>query len=344
MLGHEPLTKVTASSGGSGPSRASVRPPLRIGLVGAGAVAALHAVAIERLQDRFLLAAIVDPDPERASRLAAPHCAQTYSDHLAMTTATAIDAAIVASPNGAHHRQVIDLLRLGVPTLVEKPMAMTSAECREMARVSSERAVPLFVGHVQRYLPQVASALRLVLDGAIGELVMIVDQYSSRYEPGTRPEWFLDPAMSPYGILANLGCHILDRCLLFSGGMSVDVSAAWLRSQGVPTEVAAQLVLENGLSATMLLTGTGVPSGETTQLVGTQGAIRLQTAAGLELYRRGELVHRESSGASDDIDAFEAQLVAFATALDGTAPAVGPAYGIAIMEAIERIAGVAQTR
>lgn len=344
MLGHEPLTKVTASSGGSGPNRASVRPPLRIGLVGAGAVAALHAVAIERRQDRFLLAAIVDPDPERASRLAAPHCAQTYSDHLAMTTATAIDAAIVASPNGAHHRQVIDLLRLGVPTLVEKPMALTSAECREMARVSSERAVPLFVGHLQRYLPQVASALRLVLDGAIGELVMIVDQYSSRYEPGTRPEWFLDPAMSPYGILANLGSHILDRCLLFTGGMSIDVSAAWLRSQSVPTEVAAQLVLENGVSATMLLTGTGVPARETTQLVGTEGAIRLQTAAGLELYRRGELVHGESPGTNDDIDAFEAQLLAFAETLEGAAPAIDAAYGIAIMEAIERIAGVAQTR
>ena len=59
---------------------------------------------------------------------------------------------------------------------------------------------------------------------------------------------------------------------------------------------------------------------------------------------RGELVHRESPGDSDDIDAFEAQLIAFARTLDGAAPAVGAAYGIAIMEAIERIAGLAQPR
>jgi predicted dehydrogenase len=322
--------------------RLGAAPPRRIGLIGAGAVATLHAAAIERMPDGFTLVAVVDPDVERASRLADLHGAQPYDHHVAMTAETAIDAAIVASPNAAHHRQVLDLLERGVPTLVEKPMAATSAEACHMAQISAERSVPLFVGHVQRYLPRVASARRLVADGAIGELVMIVDQYSSRYEPGSRPAWFLDPELSPHGILANLGCHILDRCLLFSGGMSIDVSAAWLRSEGVPAEVAAQLTLENGLAVTMLLTGTGLPSGETTQLVGTDGAIRLQTAAGLELYRRGELVYSESPGASDDIDAFEAQLLAFGRTLDGAAPVVDAAYGIAIMEAIERIARVAQ--
>jgi predicted dehydrogenase len=261
-----------------------------------------------------------------------------------MATEARIDAAIVASPNAVHHRQVVDLMKLGIPSLVEKPMASTSEECRDMARLSAERAVPLVVGHVQRYLPRVASARRLIADGAIGGLTMIVDQYSSRYEHGSRPDWFLDPLVSPNGILANLGCHIIDRVLLFGGGASIDVQSAWIRRDPVPTEVAAALSLQDGLSATLVLTGTGLPAHELTQLVGTDGAISLETGRGLELYQRGEVVHREVPGGADDTDAFEAQLLAFEMTLEGAAPAVDATYGITIMEIIERIGEVAGAR
>jgi predicted dehydrogenase len=290
------------------------------------------------------MAAVADPDVERAARLAAGTGAPAYADHLAMIADAALDAAIVASPNWAHHRQVIDLLEAGVPTLVEKPMALDPVGCREMAAMSRERAVPLVIGHVQRYLPPVAAAMRLIAQGAIGDLRLIVDQYSSRYEPGTRPDWFLDPRLAPNGILANLGCHSLDRCLLFSRSTVVDVRAAWLRGETVPTEVSASLGLANGIAATVILTGTGLPTGESIQLIGTSGAIRLQTGRGLELYRRGEVVHRELPGETDEADAFIAQLMAFARTIAGDPPEVGSGYGIAVIDAIEAIAEVALAR
>lgn len=315
--------------------------PFRVGVIGAGAMGALHLEALQRLRTRFRVVAVADPDIERAARLGAPLGARAYADHRAMAAGEDLDAAIVASPNAHHHGQAIDLIELGIPTLVEKPMAGSAAEAREMARVSAERGVPLVVGHVQRYLPRVASAARLLADGAIGELTMIVDQYASRYERGTRPDWFLDPRVSPHGILANLGSHILDRCLLFAGATSVDVHGAWLRRDPVPIDGVASL-RARGVPATLVLAGTGLPAGETTQLLGTEGAIRLRTATGLELFRRGEATYREAPGGTDDLDAFEAQLVAFGRVLEGAEPEVGAAYGIAILDAIERISAAAR--
>lgn len=301
----------------------------------------LHCAAVERLPALFSLVAIADPDAARAQGLAERFGAAVHMDHVTMARQTSLDAAIVASPDAAHRRQVIDLIENGIPVLVEKPMALSTSECREMASASATMGVALAVGHLQRYLPRVASAVRLIREGAIGEVRMIVDRISSRYEHGTRPDWFLEARRSPNGILANLGCHIIDRFYVLSGSPGISVHQAWLDGESVPTEVAATVKLANGAHATMLLTGTGLPTSEMTDIVGTAGALRISSEGGLQHFVYGEIVYEEAADPEGDRAAFAAQLRDFHRAVSGASPQVDAAYGIAVMTAVELIAAAA---
>src|SRR5687768_3065184 len=105
--------------------------PLRLGVVGCGAVAELYHLPALLASTEVELVAFVDPDLARARRLAdrAPGAeALTDVDQLAGR----VDAVLVATPNAWHAPLGAPLLAAGVHVLVEKPMARTAAECDEL--------------------------------------------------------------------------------------------------------------------------------------------------------------------------------------------------------------------
>ncbi len=102
-----------------------------LGIIGAGGIAALHAEAAAAAGLR--VAGIYDVLPERAEALAAPYPGAVVAESVeALLGRTEIAAVAVATPNAFHKEHAISALRAGKDVLLEKPMAMTTAECDEI--------------------------------------------------------------------------------------------------------------------------------------------------------------------------------------------------------------------
>jgi predicted dehydrogenase len=120
-----------------------------------------------------------------------------------------IDAVYVASPVHLHASQTIAAARANKHVLVEKPMAMSTAECREMIRVCKEHKVQLMVCYYQRFNARHQMARNLVQQGAIGRVTMAHARFGclAPPQPGS---WRQDPAKAGGGALMDLGVHCID--------------------------------------------------------------------------------------------------------------------------------------
>jgi predicted dehydrogenase len=184
---------------------------IRIGIIGAGGFSYTHKRAIGMVAD-CEICAVSDLVYEKAEKFAEGISAAVYTDYKEMIAQEKPDGVILNLPHFLHKDVTIECLNLGVPVLVEKPMALTTKECDEMIAVSKQMDVPLAVGHISGYSSSCRELKKIIRDGSLGELCAIDEIRLINYFTN-RPEWFLDKKLSGGGILMNLGAHFIDRIL-----------------------------------------------------------------------------------------------------------------------------------
>jgi predicted dehydrogenase len=187
-----------------------------LGIIGAGSVAKLHAEAAAKAGVR--VAGICDLDGAKARALAAEHPGSVATDsNEALLARDDIDAVVVAVPN-CHHKQVaIDAMRAGKDILLEKPMAMSVAECDEIIAVARQTGQLLQMGFVCRGAPAAVAAHQLAGQGAFGRIYHVkASVYRQRGIPGLGG-WFTNRAMSGGGALMDVGVHLVDLAMHMTG-------------------------------------------------------------------------------------------------------------------------------
>ncbi len=187
-----------------------------LGIIGAGTVAWLHAEAAAKAGVR--VAGICDVDGAKARALAAEHAGAVATDSLeSLLGRHDIDAVVVAVPN-CHHKQVaIDAMRAGKDILLEKPMAMSVAECDEIIAVAEQTGRLLQMGFVCRGAPAAVAAHRLAGEGRFGRIYHVkASVYRQRGIPGLG-RWFTNRAMSGGGALMDVGVHLVDLAMHMTG-------------------------------------------------------------------------------------------------------------------------------
>ncbi len=223
--------------------------PLRIAVVGCGAVAQLQYLPALAASRAARAVALVDRDLPRAHALAerwgVPHAVADVAE-----LADGVDAAIVALPNHLHAPVAIALLRRGVQVLVEKPMATTVAECDAMIAAAAESGATLAVGLQFRFFDSTAAVGDLLAAELVGPL--------TRFElrQGVIPRW---PFASDYllrretaggGVLADYGVHVLDLLLCWLGEWaSVDYRDDAMG--GIEADCELELTFAAGLAGTV---------------------------------------------------------------------------------------------
>ena len=110
---------------------------LRIGVVGVGFMGQLHARTIAE-SETAVLAAVVDTSELQGKRIAEQFGASYFADIDQARTSGTIDAFVVAVPDRQHMEITCHLLELGLPVLVEKPMAHNLAAARQMAEAEKK--------------------------------------------------------------------------------------------------------------------------------------------------------------------------------------------------------------
>ena len=118
-----------------------------------------------------------DADPGRLKHIKSiyPYLETTDQVHQLMDD-TDIDAVAVATPVWTHYDVAKMALEAGKHVLIEKPMASTSAQCRELIDIAAEKNLTLMVGHTYIYSATIRKIKEIVDSGDIGELLYISSQ------------------------------------------------------------------------------------------------------------------------------------------------------------------------
>jgi len=213
-------TKATASGGGV-TSAARRRQPVRIGIIGCGAIAeGAHLPAVLSSPD-VELTAISDLNASRLAYLRhryrlGPIVVSDYRDVVGH-----VDGVILALPNHLHAPVGVELLSRGIHVLCEKPLALTRHDCERLCQAARSTSSVLAVGFVARFFPCTELTKQLLESRFLGEL------RSFAYEFGTPGGW---SPLSGYnlarstcggGVLVVSGSHVLDQMTYFFGDVDV---------------------------------------------------------------------------------------------------------------------------
>jgi 1,5-anhydro-D-fructose reductase (1,5-anhydro-D-mannitol-forming) len=162
-----------------------------------------------------------------------------------------VDAVVVATPNSLHAQHVIAALRAGKHVLVEKPMATSVDDAREMVRAAREAGRILGVGFHFRHHALVAEAQRRIASGEIGAVAQVTAQFNLAFSPPPRltiahSPWKRDPEqMGHAGALMGMGVHLIDVVRFLTGQ---EVTAVQAIASGMtpeaPLESMGQALLE----------------------------------------------------------------------------------------------------
>lgn len=156
--------------------------PLRIGFLGAGTVARLHADAIDQTPG-VTLTTVYDLKPDRAAELAADHGAVTAPDPAALLAGD-VDAVYVLTPTASHLELAHQCLDHGKPVLVEKPVADDPAAIRELAEHAERAGLAAVPGHNYLHLPECGRLVRHARQGRLGRVRALFVTYAIAH-----PEW-----------------------------------------------------------------------------------------------------------------------------------------------------------
>lgn len=195
---------------------------MRVGVVGAGAVAELHLRALRKVAGAEI-AGILDTAPGRAEAMARRHGVRAHFDDPERFYREAKPRVVhVLTPPSTHCLLAVEALDRGIHVLVEKPMAGTVEECRAMKARADANGVTVGVDHNLLFDPRVVSAHRLLDRGAIGEVVHVdtvvgFDVRRLRHfstDDQERKHWVYS---LPGGLLEDLLPHPLYVTLYFLG-------------------------------------------------------------------------------------------------------------------------------
>jgi len=177
---------------------------VRLGLVGYGfGGRTFHAPFVAALGEG-VLAGVVTRSPARRTELASDHPGVPAFDTLAELLASGVDVVTISTPPSGRidlAKQVIDA---AVPVIVDKPMAVSLAEARELVSYAAERGVPLSVFQNRRWDSESRTLRAIVRSGAVGDL-RTVENVLDRWEPEATADG------SGGGQLLDLGSHLVDQ-------------------------------------------------------------------------------------------------------------------------------------
>jgi phthalate 4,5-cis-dihydrodiol dehydrogenase len=216
--------------------------PIRIGVAGLGRAFTLMLPTL--LADpRVKLVAAADPLPAARAQFERDFGAPAYDEVEALCADARVELVYIASPHQFHAAHAGQAFAAGKHVLVEKPMAVTVAECTAMIGAAERAGRCLIVGHSHSFDRPVARVRELVESGRYGRLRMItaLDFTDFLYRP-RRPEELATDAGG--GVVFSQGAHQIDVVRLIGGGELASVRAmtgAWDRLR--PTEGAYSALL-----------------------------------------------------------------------------------------------------
>ena len=181
----------------------------RVALIGCGGISGTHMGALTTFSDVEVVAG-VDIDAERLAKWGEKWSVnQLYADWKTMLAEVKPDGVTVCTPNGVHAQPAIDASNAGCHVLVEKPMALTPAQCREMIDAAKKAGKVLVAGFQYRYHPYTEYLTRARDAGTFGNVMFVKARALRRRGI---PNWgvFGRKEIQGGGPMIDIGVHVLE--------------------------------------------------------------------------------------------------------------------------------------
>ena len=146
----------------------------------------------------------------------------SYEDMDRIRDNKAIDAVYVALPNSMHAEYTIRSAKAGKHVLCEKPMSTTVKEAEDMIAACKAANVKLMIAYRLHYEPLNLKAVKLIKDGALGEVQTINGAFGFNAAPG---QWRLNKALAGGGSLFDVGIYVLNASRYLTGEEPVKFTA-----------------------------------------------------------------------------------------------------------------------
>ena len=244
---------------------------LRFGLVGVGGMGNVHYLNLQKLEGCQAVAVCGRSQRVRdtAQRWGLP-CFDTITE---MASSCDIDVVDVCTPTFTHHDLVMESLACGKNTIVEKPIALSLADAREMLDEADRRGLGLYVAQVLQFTKEIGYLRDAVKSGEFGRPLDAYFERLSACPNWAKDGWLFDVNKS--GLLPyDLHIHDLDvivslfgrpadhrysfcqgagktypeqfRICYDFGGLSVGAEAAWFNAD-IPWTARWRVYFENGM-------------------------------------------------------------------------------------------------
>jgi predicted dehydrogenase len=234
--------------------------PLKIGLIGTGSISALHLRAMQRASEKVTLAAVCDVREEAARRFAAHAGVEAvFADAETMLREADIDAVDICASHHVHRDLALASAEAGKHVFLEKPMANSLEECREILAGTDRAGVTFMVGQQLRHVPSYVGVKRLIEAGELGRiwgarsdswLPVVMSRDPENPAGSGERAWRLDGRQAGGGSMIWNAIHFIDLLRYFLGDAKRVFGTCWTDhpafSGGAEDRAMATIEFESG--------------------------------------------------------------------------------------------------
>ncbi len=322
--------------------------PLRLGVVGAGAVLQVAHLPVLKKLKTVQLAALCDSDVPKAralaSRVGVP---SVYDDIEELVAHEQLDALLICTPNHLHEPHVLAGLSAGLHVLVEKPLALSSSSAQRIVKSAAKSDRIVMVGMNHRYRTDTQAIRSFVQGGELGDLDSIRAGWHMARPARAGLGWRQRRDESGGGAMLDLGLTMLDLCLWMAGNpaptrVSASLHPAGRADRGVEQSGSAFVVCEDDLAIFVDVTWRHIGEGEYFG-AGVRGSRGTASLNPLRVWKEmNGVVHDVSpsgSGARENlfIASFRAQWAHFLAAIRGEVPAPRVEEQVTVLRVLEAV-------
>ncbi len=248
------------------------------GIIGCGDVTEKKSGPAFQKIEGSRLAAVMRRDPVKLEDYARRHGVEKYStNYLDLLTDPEIDAVYIATPPHMHHFYTLEAARHGKHVYVEKPMATTVQECREMKDACKANGVKLFVAYYRRGQEKFRKIKETVESGEIGQVRSFQYTYACPVPAFNKERsWLLSKKEAGGGLLYDIGSHMVDTLQFVLGdiSMAAGISANISKAYDVFDVTSGFLRFTNGVQGALQLSFHALESRDEAVIYGSEGSLR----------------------------------------------------------------------
>lgn len=187
---------------------------LNIGVIGYGFIGRVHAQHYMNNKDvdRVIIADPLETNRESARKIGL----RTYEDFEDMLNSERLDAVSICTPHNTHRDIALKVMDFKVPILLEKPIATSREEIKEIIEKSERLNIKVMVAHSLRFSDTFRLAKKLIDDGELGKILFIIGKYLAFKDYNQYPKWKTTKKEAWGGTLFRDGIHIVDAIVWFS--------------------------------------------------------------------------------------------------------------------------------